>query len=213
MPTGRRSYIHDMKESALFKLDTAKQARKAELETIIAKGIATFREVGEALAEVRAAKLYADEFETFEEYVREKWQIGQSRAYQIMGAAAIAKEVSTYVEIPNEAVARQLSKIPKVQRTAAAKELAKVKKITAPAARSVVQKVMARGGLAAMARTIAVEPQPEIDLNLKPRMTPVAKAQAIATINEWYEANRRRLNEHPAASPETVVRRIVSLFQ
>lgn len=209
-------------ETALFKLDTAQAARKAELEKIIGDGIQTFRAVGEALAEVRAAKLYADEFETFEEYVKEKWQIGQARAYQLMNAANVAKTVLPVVEIPNERVARQLSTLSKPDQIRAAKVLAKTpQNITAATAREAVRKVAPRGGLAAMAAAAKsgsceiaqVGKQGEMPLNLNPAMTPIAKAKVVAAIDEWYQANYRQLNSPPAATPETMVRRIKALFK
>jgi hypothetical protein len=208
--------------STLFQLDTAKSARKAELEKIISAGLQTFRTVGEALAEVRAAKLYADEFETFEEYAKTKWQIGRSRAFQLMDAASIARNVSTVVEIPNERVARELSKAEPKQRIRVAKIIVKAapKALTAKIARAAVEQVKAapRGGLAAMAAAVkssetGIPVSHEMGLNLKPNMSAISKAQAYAMVDEWWQANWRSLSASPAASPETMVRRILALFK
>lgn len=212
------------REVALFKLDLAQSTRKAALEKIIGDGIQTFRAVGEALSEVKNGKLYADEFETFEEYLLEKWQIGRTRGYQLMEAAGAARNVSKYFDTPNETVAREIAKAGPKTQIKVAKVLAKVsteKRVTAPVARAVVQQVKStpRGGLAAMVAAarqplcaVAQNGHPEIDLNLKPKMTPVAKAQASAMISEWFAANRNNLCSPPAATPEVVVRRILALF-
>lgn len=209
-------------KQALFKLDATQLSRKAVLETTIRDGLDKFQAVGEALAEIRNAKLYADEFETFEEYLSEKWKMGKSQGYRLIDAASVARNVSPIGDVkkilPSESVAREIAKVPECDQRKVAKVLVKVaagRPITAAVAKAAVEhlKSAPRGGLAAMAKAVTEPAQPEIDLNLKPKMTPVAKAQAIATIQEWYEANRRRLNEHPAANPETMVRRIVALFQ
>lgn len=46
--------------------------RLSELETTIERGLATFIEVGNALAEVRESQLYQGRYGTFENYCRER---------------------------------------------------------------------------------------------------------------------------------------------
>ncbi len=199
-------------------MNGAKIARKAELETVIRDGIKTFREVGEALAEVKAEKLYADEFETFEEYAKEKWKIGQRRAYQLMDASEVTKNVCTIVQIPTESVARELSNLPKSLQVKVAKSVKKridrtPQKITSKLVRNEVHKI-ARGGLGAVALAERSKPkQAEIDLNLKPKMTPIARAQAASTVIEWWQTNQSRCLGYPAVPTAQVVQQIISLFQ
>lgn len=69
-------------------------------EAVIARGLQTFLEVGEALASIRDDKLYRAGYATFDAYCRERWNIGRSRAYQLMGAAEIVREMSTQVDNP-----------------------------------------------------------------------------------------------------------------
>lgn len=203
-------------ETALFKLDDVQSVEKAELEKVIANGIKTFRDVGEALATIRAKKLYADEFETFEEYVKTKWDIGRAYAYRMIEAAEIAKDLSPIGDIPSEAVARELSSIPKIERVKVMKKLVSSSKpITAPRAKAVIESIAPRpiGGLAAMAMAErSNHAQPEIDLNLKPKMTPGARVQAYATVSEWWEANKTRCLGYPAVPTAQVVQQIIALF-
>lgn len=94
----------------------------AENEAIIARGLATFREVGEALLAIRDGRQYleaADDngevFTTFEDYCRERW--GMSRAfanYTIQASEIVATIVATHPELPvlaTESQARALAPI------------------------------------------------------------------------------------------------------
>jgi len=81
----------------------------AECESVIERGLATFVEVGQALMEIRERRLYREQYETFEDYCRERWGWVASRARQLIAAAEVAKTV-TMVTLPppNERQAREL---------------------------------------------------------------------------------------------------------
>jgi len=81
-------------------------------EAIIERGVQTFIEVGEALAEIRDGKLYRAGYGTFDDYCRERWGIGRGRAYQLMDAATVTREMSTVVDNPpkTEREARAVAK-------------------------------------------------------------------------------------------------------
>lgn len=85
-------------------LTTTELVRLAELEQVVAAGIATFVTVGNGLAEIRDSKLYRGSHSTFAAYVAERFGIGRSRAYQLISAA----EMSTVVDITSERQAREL---------------------------------------------------------------------------------------------------------
>ena len=86
--------------------DTPKSRRLSELEQIVEKGKATFLEVGAALAEIRANKLYKPRKWTV--YLQERFGFTRQRAHQIMQAAKYVQETSTVVdEIPTERVIRK----------------------------------------------------------------------------------------------------------
>jgi len=92
--------------------------RLVALESVIKSGLQTFVEVGEALMEIRDSRLYRIEHGTFEAYCLEKWDLKQSRAYQLMDAAKVSENLksSTIVELPQtESQARPLTKLPAEQ--------------------------------------------------------------------------------------------------
>lgn len=106
---------------ALTTLSPAEQDDLERCEAVIARGVQTFIEVGEALAEVREKRLYRAACPTFEDYCREKWGIGSSRARQLIGAAAIVGTIEsvTTVTPTNEAQLRPLAGLPPDQQQAA----------------------------------------------------------------------------------------------
>ena len=59
----------------------------ARCEGVIGRGLTVFVEVGRALAEIRDAKLYRVNYKTFEAYCKERWEIGRSRAYELIDQA------------------------------------------------------------------------------------------------------------------------------
>lgn len=109
-----------MSERAVITIQESK--RLTELEEVIERGIATFKEVGEALAEIRDSKLYRVEYKTFEDYCREEWQMARRTAYQFIDGSAVAENVRNcaQVEPKNESQARPLTKLetPEQQREA-----------------------------------------------------------------------------------------------
>jgi hypothetical protein len=81
------------------------------LEGVVQRGLATFIEVGRALAEIRDRRLYRQTHGTFEEYCHEKWLLSRTRAYRLIDAAAAVEAVSPMGDIEppsNERQAREL---------------------------------------------------------------------------------------------------------
>ena len=101
-------------ESPPAVLSTTEQAARDRCETVIARGMAQFLAVGEALSEMRDSKLYRSTHATFADYCRERWDLGRARAYQLMDAAEVAGSLSTNVDIPptTEAQLRALKSVP-----------------------------------------------------------------------------------------------------
>lgn len=70
--------------------------------------------IGTALDEIRDGKLYKEEYGTFEAYVNNKFSMKRSRAYHLMSAARVIKELQAHfkeTELPkNESVVRPLMK-------------------------------------------------------------------------------------------------------
>ncbi len=66
----------------------------AQYEATITKGLATFIEVGAALASIRDERLYRRDYATFDDYCRARWGWDRRRAYQLMDADEAAENVN-----------------------------------------------------------------------------------------------------------------------
>ncbi len=67
-------------------MQDSEKERLAACENVIRKGLATFLEVGWALAEIHDNRLYRQTHKTFPKYAREVWDLGKTSAYQQMDA-------------------------------------------------------------------------------------------------------------------------------
>lgn len=112
-------------------LTTNEQARLAECEAVIEKGLDTFVEVGIALDIIRGAKLYRFRYKTFEEYCNERWGFKKRRAYALIEASKVVKglegeykNVHNCAQITNAGQAAALAKIPPDKRMEALKNVA-----------------------------------------------------------------------------------------
>ena len=100
----------DYKASEMLPLTAMERSALTHAEATIEQGLTSFVEVGEALAKVRDEQLYRDEFGTFKAYCRERWNLGESRVYQLMDAAAVTSTiVEPELRPANEGQARALS--------------------------------------------------------------------------------------------------------
>ena len=81
----------------------SEHAELAQLEQVIEAGLAEiralFRSVGEALREIRDARLYRAGYKTFDAYAQARWGLARSRAYQLIDAADVVDDLSTVVDI------------------------------------------------------------------------------------------------------------------
>jgi DNA-binding CsgD family transcriptional regulator len=87
-------------------------------EEVIARGLSSFYEVGNALMAIRDGKKYrAAGYETFEAYCQHRWDIGQSHAYRLMDSAKIigALESSPTGEVPEPRSERQIRPLAKLR--------------------------------------------------------------------------------------------------
>jgi hypothetical protein len=92
-------------------LSAGEQLDFTALETVVREGLATFIEVGQALAEIRDRRLYRTSHATFEEYAHERWLLSRTRAYQLIDAASVGEVMSTnggHEPPANERQAREL---------------------------------------------------------------------------------------------------------
>ena len=116
------------------------------LETTIAKGLQTFVEVGEALAEIRDRKLYRIEHGSFDDYLETKWKISRSRASRLIQAAEVVKLLPTGNRPATERQARPLATLPPGQRAAAWSAAVKASPSGTPTAKAVEAAVEKRTG-------------------------------------------------------------------
>lgn len=92
-----------------------------QCEQAIARGLQSYREMGEALITIRDGRLYRQTHGTFEDYCRERWQFTPQRAGQLIEGAAIASRIETMVSSAptNERQVRALHAIPEDDQPAA----------------------------------------------------------------------------------------------
>ncbi len=105
--------------SEMSKLQTASLT---DLETVIERGMATFMEVGAALAEIQKRRLYKEQgYTEFDAYCKERWGWARQNAYQLIAAASAAENVRNCVHSPtSEGQIRPLTRLetPSAQRQA-----------------------------------------------------------------------------------------------
>lgn len=63
-------------------------------EGVIATGLKTFVAVGNALVDIRDRRLYREDYDTFEEYCRDRWNLKRQRAYELMDSAEVTRDLS-----------------------------------------------------------------------------------------------------------------------
>ena len=139
--------------AALATLNPAALVALTSCEQRIERGLKTFIDVGQALAEIRDSRLYKGTHETFEAYCRDRWKMTDGRARQLMIAAATVTNVAVGgLPTPtNEGQARALAAVPEAERAGVWRDVVESgEKPTAAAIRK-----------AAEARTQPAEPEPE----------------------------------------------------
>lgn len=89
--------------------------RLDELEEVIGKSLKAFYEVGSALMEIRESKLYKQDYDTFEDYCRDRWDMTRQYAYNLIGSSQVVnnlKNVNNCLQIPEtESQARPLTRL------------------------------------------------------------------------------------------------------
>lgn len=73
----------------LNKISNVTTERLIQCESVIERGLHTFIDVGNALLEIRDNRLYREQYSTFEDYCRERWNIQRAHAYRMIEAAKL----------------------------------------------------------------------------------------------------------------------------
>lgn len=96
-------------------LTTTEHDDLQRLESQVERGLASFIEVGQALAAINERKLYRADHATFEQYLLAKWGVKRQRAYELMEASAVTRRLSENSDTPapaREAHAAPLATLP-----------------------------------------------------------------------------------------------------
>ena len=99
---------------------TIDRDRLTDCEKVIAAGMATFVDVGTALAEIRDTRLYLATHKTFEAYCRDRWGMDRTYAHRTIEAAEVTKRLLSMGNTPtNERQVRPLTALPAEQQVTA----------------------------------------------------------------------------------------------
>jgi hypothetical protein len=104
--------------AALATLNPAALVTLADCEQRIERGLRGFREIGEALAEIRDSRLYRATHATFEDYCEQRWNLSRRHSYQLIESAqAVCSIEHTGLPAPEkESQARALASVPEADR-------------------------------------------------------------------------------------------------
>lgn len=199
-------------------LTEAERDQLAAYEQVIDRGLKTFFEVGLALADIQARRLYRQTHEKFADYCQQVWGISDSRARQLIGATNVVTAV-TAAGLPapaTEAAARELGRVLRETPAAleevhaAAVEVSGSGKPTAAAYRQAREELTAP---AAPALTAGPDPEESPGQTTVYDHLPAAPAQPADDPYTWVEpgavvAAPADLQEEPAAAdPQDVAQR------
>ncbi len=112
-PTKRHGVA--MHEIVVSPLSLSEQRELISIESRIASGLSAFFDVAYAMMEIRERRLYREQFATFEDYCRERWDIRRAHAYRLIDAAQVCSKLSPIGDIPlpeNECQVRPLTGLP-----------------------------------------------------------------------------------------------------
>ena len=94
-------------------LTVIEQSELEQHEATIEHGLKTFVDVGAALMAIRDKRLYKQQYSTFDDYCKRRWKMSRPRAFQLMDAAQVNRNLSTIVDkLPSsESQARPLARL------------------------------------------------------------------------------------------------------
>ena len=91
------------------RLNNLQKQEFKDCELVIDDGLKGFISVGNALAKIRDEKLYRENYDSFESYIKTRWQMNRDYAYKLMAGSEIAVRVDG---VNNEFQARELNRVP-----------------------------------------------------------------------------------------------------
>lgn len=113
-------------------LTTSEANRLEQLTKTVRDNLEGAFAVGLALAEIKGAKLYRAEFDSFEDFCRERFSLARAHAYRLIESAEI-KMSPVGDKIQNERQARAISAVPESEREAVMQRVVESGPVTAKA--------------------------------------------------------------------------------
>jgi len=116
-----RSIVATKCAGEIVSLSTDKRKTFKRLDAIVAKGMATFVDVGRALTQIQSHRLYRECYESFEDYFQRRHDLSKSQAYRLIESAATVANLKKSVphggrnppKLPSsERQCRELSSVP-----------------------------------------------------------------------------------------------------
>lgn len=103
----------DLAGKLMEMISESDDARLARNETRISQGLASFVEVGEALSDIRDARLYRATHGTFESYCAEKWGMSKRHCDRLISSAETVQTLGPIgpKSITTESQARELARV------------------------------------------------------------------------------------------------------
>jgi hypothetical protein len=83
--------IAELKSAGIMPLTDPERGRLVECERVISKGLGTFLEVGQALAEIYDNRLYRETHKGFKRYCKDVWGLGKTTAEQKINSYKVVR--------------------------------------------------------------------------------------------------------------------------
>jgi hypothetical protein len=167
----------------------------ADFERIIATGLATFVDVGQALTRIRDGELYKATHTSFDAYCADRWDMQRAHAYRLIDAAGVVENVSNWRQqklMPPtvESHARELGKLPAKDQPKAWAQVVKSAPngvVTAQLVAKVVTARLPERASKPKAKPASPTAAPPLAPPLSIAMAPVDEATAIAHLQSDIE--------------------------
>ena len=88
-----------METDLTIQLTIEEKANRENLEGAIKRELGSFIVVGQALEEIRAKRLYRENFNTFNDYCNEQWGMGRNLAHKMITGSRVATNLCTAVHL------------------------------------------------------------------------------------------------------------------
>lgn len=179
--------------AALATLNPAALVTLADCELRIERGLKTFIDVGQALAEIRDSRLYKGTHGTFEDYCAERWNMSRPRAYELISAAEVVSGMpDTAPPVTNARQAAALAAVPEPERAEVWRETVERTngKPTAAAVRAVQTERTKTPGPVDVIATPPADPGPDRHLRAVPE--PVRSEPAEKLRDDLLRESERR---------------------